>query len=213
MHFITKITTLSLVMYFSSSYSATPIDGLYYSGFGGASIQPGNVDVTYNNALVNQARYNTGYDAGGNIGYKAAFFRYEAEVTYFNTPIQRFAVNRILDNNPKGYNQGTLAYINLLYDFPYQASRLVQPFIGGGIGYAWIHNNFLNQDNFKFDVSNYAFTYQGIAGLSYHFAENYSLFFAYRYAATTHLNSLGNIFQANMLNGGATYRFDSCEYK
>lgn len=171
------------------------------------------MDVTYNNAYINQTRYNTGFDAGGNLGYKSAFFRYEAEVSYFNTPLKRFAVDNVIDNAPQGYNQGTLAFVNLLYDFPYQPSRLIQPFIGGGIGYAWIHNNFLNNNNFNFNVNNYAFTYQGIAGLSYHFSENYSIFFAYRYVGTTHLDSLGNIFQTSLLNGGVTYRFDACEYK
>jgi hypothetical protein len=207
-----KILSLFLGFSFVCS-AATPIDGLYSSAFGGAFIQPGNVDVTYQNAYVNQSTYNSGYNAGGALGYKSALWRYEAEVSYFNTPIEKFAVNNIIDNQPQGYNQGTLAYINLLYDLPYFPSRLIQPFIGGGLGYAWIHNNFINQNNFKFNVTNYAFTYQGIAGLSYYFSENYSVYFAYRYVATTHIDTLGSIFQGSLLNGGATYRFDSCEYK
>jgi opacity protein-like surface antigen len=197
----------------SISLAATPIDGLYYGAFGGAALQPGNVDVYYQDKLINNSNYNTGYDVGGSLGYKAGFWRYEAEVTYFNTPIKSLTVDNYVDDYSQGYNQGTLAFVNLYLDLPYKPVRLIQPFIGAGIGWSWMHASFLNHNNFKFDSTNYAFAGQGIVGLSYYFAENYSLFFAYRYVATTKMNGLGNSFQANLLNGGAIYRFDGCEYK
>jgi len=210
MRTIKKITLISL--FCSSAMAATPIDGLYYGAFGGGALLPPNIDVYYRDALVNHSRYNAGYDAGGNIGYKTTFWRYEAEVSYFNVPIQRLAVDGYSDPNPKGYNQGVLPFVNLYLDLPYKPIRLIQPYIGAGIGWAWVHTNILNDQNFKFDNTNYAFAYQGIVGLSYHFAENYSIFFSYRYVATSKLNGTGGIFQASLLNGGAIYRFDGCEY-
>lgn len=210
MRTIKKITLMSL--FCSASIAATPIDGLYYGAFGGAALLPPNIDVYYQDTQVHRSRYNTGYDAGGNIGYKAAFWRYEAEVSYFNVPIQRITVNDNLDTNPRGYNQGVLPFVNLYLDLPYKPVRLIQPYIGAGIGWAWVSTNILNNENFKFTTSNYAFAYQGIVGLSYHFAENYGLFFSFRYAATSKLNGTGGIFQASLLNGGAIYRFDGCEY-
>jgi opacity protein-like surface antigen len=118
-----------------------------------------------------------------------------------------------MDNNAQGYNQGTLAFVNLYLDLPYKPVRLIQPFIGAGIGWAWVHHDFLNVNNFQFNSANYAFAGQGIAGLSYYFAENYSVYFAFRYVATAKLNGTGDSYLASFLNGGAIYRFDGCEYK
>jgi len=57
------------------------------------------------------------------------------------------------------------------------------------------------------------FAYQGTVGLTYNFAENYALNVGYRYIATSHGNSFGKVFQAQVANAGVIYRFDRGNYK
>jgi len=209
-----KFSTVLLLTSIMPAYAATPIDGLYSSAFGGAAFLPGNVDVTSNNVNLTQSAYDAGFDVGGALGYKSAFWRYEAEVTYIHAQMKKIAVNNIVSNaNSNAYNQDVTAMINLAYDLPYNPSYLIQPYIGAGMGYAWVQTNFTTPNQFSFNATNYAFAYQGTAGLTFHFSENYSLYAGYRYLGTTHLDKNGSIFQANLVNAGITYRYDSCEYK
>ena len=204
-----------------SAHAGIPIDGLYSTAFGGAAFIPGNISVGYNNALVNQSNYMTGFDAGGALGYKAAFWRYEAEVTYINAQLNKIAINNQVTNDTKrGYNQDVTAFVNLVYDTPYREYLMLQPYIGAGIGYAWVQNNFntprltsYNNQELSFNTNNYAFAYQAMVGLNFHFSEAYSLFAGYRYVGTTHLDNNGSTFQAHLVNAGITYRYDSCQYK
>lgn len=216
-----KIILIMGLTWTCTSFAGIPIDGLYSSAFGGAAFLPSNIDVGSNNALVNQSNYQTGFDAGGSLGFKCAFWRYEAEVTYINAQLNKIAINNLVTNDTKrGYNQDVTAFVNLIYDTPYKEYLMIQPYIGAGIGYAWVQNNFntppmasYNNQSFGFNTNNYAFAYQGMVGLSYHFSEAYSLWSGYRYVATTHLDNNGNRFQANLVNAGITYRYDSCMYK
>lgn len=207
------LLTLGFLSSFSA-YSATAIDGLYSTAFGGLSLVSPNIDVTYKNLYLNQSNYNSGFDAGGALGYKSSIWRYEVEVTYFDAVINQIAVDRIVDKNPQGFNDGVLGFLNILLDIPVSASNLIQPFIGAGIGYAWIQNSVTPTNNTaQFFTNNYALAYQGTAGLIFNFAENYSLSASYHFMSTTHINTLGSNFQTSLINGGITYRYDECEYK
>lgn len=197
-----------------SAFSATPIDGLYTSAFGGLSLINPNIDVSYQNMYLNQSKYSSGFDAGGAIGYKSAIWRYEVEVTYFDANINQIAVDNVIDSAPEGYNNGVLGFLNILLDIPTSPSLLLQPYIGAGIGYAWIQNQVSSTNsNLQFNPNNYSLTYQGTAGIMYNFAENYSLSASYHFMSTTHINTLGSNFQTSLINGAITYRFDDCEYK
>jgi len=205
--------TLGLLSYFSA-YSAMPIDGLYSTVFGGLSLVTPNIDVTYKNVYLNQSNYNSGFDAGGALGYKSSIWRYEVEVTYFDAIINQIAVDRVVDKTPQGYNDGVLGFLNILLDIPVSANNLIQPYLGAGIGYAWIQNNVTNTTNtVQFNPNNYSLAYQVTAGLIYNFVENWSLSASYHFMSTTHINTLGSNFQTSLVNGGITYRFDECEYK
>ena len=199
----------------SCAYAATPIDGLYTVAFGGLAQLPNNINATINNVLANQGQYNSGFNAGGALGYKQAFWRYEAEVTYIKADLSNVQINNIVYQNPaaQGYNQGLIGLLNVYLDLPYKPATLLQPFIAAGLGYGWIQTNIAVQPYINTVLNNNSFAYQGTAGLTFHFSENYGLNVAYRYVGTTHLDTLGSIFQAHMIAGGVIYRFDECEFK
>ena len=208
-----KLPTIATIITSLNAFAAIPIDGLYLNGFGGAAFIPANINVTYNNSLVNQSSYNGGFTAGGALGFKSALWRYEAEVGYINAQFKKIAVDNVPFNLGNGYNQSVVALANLILDLPFKPTYMLQPYIGGGIGYAWVQNYFTTPTAFNFNTNNYSFAYQGIAGISFHFSENYSLNVDYRYVGTTHLDTTGSIFQANLVSAGVTYRYDGCEYK
>ena len=122
----------------SIAHAATPISGWYTGLFGGYAYLPNNVHKTYGNLTRSNASYWPGFDAGGSIGYKSTPMRYEGEVTYLNANLKQFTLNRTQSTGVGGYSNAILAMANVYYDFPNRYNCL-QPFLGGGIGYAWVH--------------------------------------------------------------------------
>lgn len=205
----------SLMIISSSIQAATPIDGWYSSLFGGYAYIPGNVSTTHNDIIYNNVNYRPGYFGGGSLGYKSRPLRYEAEVTYFNANLKQFSQNDIPQNDVGGYNNAISGMANVYYDFPGILTCL-EPFLGVGIGYAWINanlNNLSATDPSRFRITSSAFAYQGMAGISYNFAENYSIYTNYRYLGTPHLFDFGHVFQTHLANVGVTYRFDYARYQ
>lgn len=197
--------------------AATPINGWYSSVFGGYAYVPGNVDKTRNGLNRNDVKYQSGFDGGGNFGFKSNPMRYEGDVTYIKANVNSFKVNKVNQTGVSGYNQAIFGLANVYYDFP-GFTTLIQPYLGLGIGYGWIQTKIdstgpLPLGLTTFTADNSAFAYQGSAGLTYNFAENYALNLGYRYMTTLNLSQFGQFFQAHMANLGATYRFDGNNYK
>lgn len=195
--------------------AATPIDGWYSSAFGGYTYLPGNVNATNLGLTRSNTSYQSGFNAGGSLGFKSNPMRYEGEFTYLKANIKNFSVNGIRQVQPSGYANAALGLANVYYDFP-GIAMTVQPFLGAGIGYAWVQSKLNSTGPFgttSFSNSNSVFAYQATGGLTYNFAENYALSLGYRYVATTHVSDLGQMFQAHLANVGATYRFDGNRYK
>lgn len=186
--------------------AATPMNGWYSSLFGGYAYVPDNI----NTAGRSNAGYKAGYDVGGNIGFKGTPMRYEGELTYLNADLKKFNLNSIQQTGIGGYSDAFLAMANVYYDLN-TATPTVQPFLGGGIGYARVHaklNSTGPSGATQYTGSNSVFAYQATTGLIYNFAPNYAINLGYRYIATKHVNVLGKSFQANLANLGAVYRFD-----
>jgi opacity protein-like surface antigen len=204
-----------IVMSISSAYAATPIDGLYSVAFGGLALEPGNINNAINNYQISNSQYASGFNAGGALGYKQAFWRYEAEVSYIKADLNQVNIDHVKYRSPSvlGYSQAVVGLLNAYVDLPFKQASLLQPFIGAGLGYAWVQNDINVQPYINSLFNHNAFAYQGTAGLTFHFSENYGLNVAYRYVGTTHINQLGNTFQAHLISGGAIYRFDECEFK
>lgn len=210
-----SITCLALLMVCAISRAAPPIDGLYTSIFGGYTYLPGNVNhVNNDNVMISSASYQGGYNAGGSIGYQSTPMRYEGQITYLNTNISRFNANNVTQIDTHGYTQSVLGMANIFYDFV-NLNPILQPFLGGGIGYGWFQTdiNSTTPSVNAFEAHNSTFAYQGSAGITFNFAENYAVNLNYRFIGTARLGEFGKMFQAHLANATAIYRFDGSKYK
>lgn len=210
------ITFLAILMRSAIAVAAVPIDGLYTEIFGGYAYIPSNVNQSYYGYNVNSPSYQGGYEAGGGIGYKSNPMRYEAEVTYLKANIRNFYLNYAQQTKPTGFSQAVLGFANIYLDIPL-LDPILQPYFGGGIGYGWLQGT-LNSTGplipVAFRAENSTFAYQGVAGITFNFSENYALLLSYRYVGTANsLSSFGKVFQVQMANAGAVYRFDGKKYK
>lgn len=195
--------------------AATPINGWYSGVFGGYTYLPSNMHKTRQSTTYTDLNYQTGYDAGANLGFKSNPMRYEGEVTYLNANIKNFKENGITQTDVGSYQNAILGLANIYYDIPGLITCL-EPFLGVGLGYGWMNlklNNFSPTSTTDFRITNSAFAYQGTAGLTYNFSENYALNMGYRYIATSSLFDYGHAFAAHIGNLGAVYRFDEARYK
>lgn len=210
-----RITIILLLTLFTQAYAAVPIDGWYSALFGGYAYLPNNLSTFNSELYFSNSSYNSGYNVGGRFGYKSNPMRYEGELTYINADAAQFKVNNIRQTNITGFNSTTALMANVYYDFPELIST-IEPFIGLGMGFAWVDTRLINQTAFnyiKFSGSDIVFAYQATAGLTYNFSEKFSLDVAYRYLGTSNVEYLGDNFQANLITAGVTYRFDDSRYK
>lgn len=211
-----KITLLSAALLASGiATAATPVDGWYISVFGGYTYFPENVNTTVDGILFDHSQFTNGYNAGGRVGYQSNPIRYELEYTYISATSRMFSVNNLPQINIDGFTSANMMMGNVYFDTPEIAPSLV-PFLGVGIGYSYLQSSLNSsgpQGTFYFRGTDNEFTYQGTAGLTYNFAENYALNVAYRYMATTHASSFGDNYQAHIANAGFVYRFDRGSYK
>jgi opacity protein-like surface antigen len=201
------LTTLTAI-------AATPIDGWYSSAFAGYAYLPNNIDKTRNGITYTDANYESEYNVGGSFGYKSNPMRYEGQVTYINAMLNHVFENGLRDPRVAGYNNAIIGLANVYYDFP-MLIPTISPFLGVGLGYGWINvkvdNSRLNISDFR--IADSAFAYQGTAGITFNFAENYALNIAYRYIGTNTVFKLGKPFQAHLANVGVIYRYDEAKYK
>lgn len=211
-----RLAVLSLILTTPLlTYAATPIDGWYGRLFVGYAYLPDNVRKVNEGIYYTDSAYQSGYLAGGSFGYKANPLRYEAEVSYLNANVAHFSQNYVRQNNVGGYNNGISGMANVFYDFPGILSCL-EPFLGFGIGYAWLHdqlNNLSTTNITNFKITSSTFAYQGLAGITYNFTENYSIDVGYRYFVTPNLFNFGSEFQSHFAVLGVAYRFDDARYK
>jgi opacity protein-like surface antigen len=220
-----KIAFFSATVLASSlATAATPIDGLYSSVFGGYSYLPDNVSERHHGIKFERASFNNGYNAGYRFGYQTHPLRYEGEFSYLRANVKSFHSNRFpfgltpgfkRHRNVSGNTSAVLGMGNLYYDFP-DMVPCIAPFLGLGLGYGWIETSMGNHSRFTrrhFKGSGSSFAYQGTAGLTYNFTENYALNIAYRYVGTTQVNGLGKVFQGHLASVGVIYRFNEYNYK
>ena len=211
-----RLAFVSVALLASSiAYASTPIDGWYAGVFGGYSYVPNDINNTHFGLTRSNATYSSGYDAGGNLGFKSTPMRYEGEISYINANLKKFAINNVQQTGVSGHNDAVLVLANVYFDFQ-NLLNAIQPVLGVGVGYGWVQAKLDSTGPFgttQFTGSNSVVAYQATGGLTYNFSESYALNLAYRYVATVHVNSLGNIFQAQQANLGVVYRFDGSNYK
>lgn len=191
--------------------AATPIDGWYTSAFGGFTYLPNNISTINSGVFLDASSYVTGYNVGGRVGYQSNPLRYEFEYTFLSSGLNGFNINSVSQANVSGSSSGSLLMANIYYDFPDMLPAM-SPFLGVGIGGAILETTLISDSGY-FHLDESQFAYQGTAGITYNFSENYSINLAYRYAAVANNDNYGMNFQAHMLSAGGTYHFDRGFYK
>lgn len=210
-----KIRLLSAALLATNVASAaTAVDGWYTSVFGGYTYVQDNVDTYSNNVYLNHSAYNGGYNAGGRIGYQSNPLRYELEYTYLNANTKNFAVDLVRPAEITGFTSANLLMVNAYYDFPNMLPA-ISPFLGLGLGYSYLQVSLKTQGPLAttyLSTNDNAFAYQGTAGITYNFADNYAVNLAYRYVATTKADNFGSTYQAQLASAGVIFRFDGGAY-
>jgi opacity protein-like surface antigen len=208
-----KKILIALCCLINLANAATPLNGLYFSGFGGPAFISGNIDRTNGDYYFNHSQYDTGFNAGASLGYQTDLWHIEAEIDFIKANLAQLNLNGNTILDVDGYSQAYFGFLNANYDLPYQIANLIQAYIGGGIGYGWLQNNYNLHTIVQEQIHNSAFAYHGTAGLHLNLSQTLTLGVYYRYLSTTQVNTLGSRFQANLVNGSITYHFDSCELK
>lgn len=119
--------------------------------------------------------YDAGYGGGGSIGFKLPYnFRVEGEFSYLHSDVD--SVGGVKNSNAV---EVIAIMANLLYDIPLPNSVPVKPYVGAGIGSA-----FVEFEPAAGKTDDTPFAYQGIAGASIPVNANNDIFVSYRYLRT-----------------------------
>lgn len=222
-----------LAMAAAAAFATTPIisfadsasDGWYAAIYGGIAsvrdnISTAPIPIGATGAVVfNGADYKVGWDVGVNLGYKSGPVRYEGELLYIRANIENIRANTVAQGGVGGDTDALGVMLNIIYSFDDLGSP-VQPYLGGGIGYAHLNANITTAGpatpvapgvlatGLVFNGSDNEFGYQGMAGLNYNIDNNAAITVGYRYFGTTSSNTLGKRFEAHTGNIGLIYRFD-----
>lgn len=185
----------------------------YVKGFGGATWpqdQTGDVNGVAGSP-DGKARYDTGYTLGAALGYEyTPNFALEIEYAY-----RRADTTTDIDGlgDFGGDTNSNAVMFNALYKFSGMgATGAIQPYVGGGIGWANMESDINNIGSFKRDN---AFAYQVMGGVGYDVTPNWTLLGEVRWFATDQgdldgpdgLSWDGVAFETIDLLVGATYRF------
>ena len=201
---ICLVCLTSLIAITSTVYAFNPKEGPYSGLIVGANYAanvPFNfiTDVTPRNPSGTSLPGQLGHDImgsiGGQIGYRwCDNFRFEFEAIYNNNPYSYLRLNDVTIHSPdtstglrlKGQTQSGVATFNAYYDLFGDYSSKAVPYIGGGVGFAYITNKiefFYNdvqlfnniesflEENYGFTVRNKSrsgLVGQAIAGISYY---------------------------------------------
>jgi outer membrane protein OmpA-like peptidoglycan-associated protein len=129
----------------------------------------------------------TGWAAGGMIGYDFVGPRVELEGIYRQNQFNATLFNGTAINNQVG-QLGIMA--NLLYDFA--PASTITPYIGAGAGIAFVDSNS--------SLGSTQFAYQGIIGLGWNIDSNFRVNLDGRYYGTTNPSVTVNGFTTNWTN-------------
>jgi opacity protein-like surface antigen len=112
----------------------------------------------------------TGYSVGAKVGYDFLGPRVELEVGYGHLPTNAFLPGTVLS----GGGGMLTTMLNAYYDF--SPASTISPYIGAGIGAAFIDSNTSLGDT--------QFAYQAMVGLAWHLSSNFAVGAEIRYTGT-----------------------------
>ena len=154
----------------------------YLKGFGGATWpQDQDGDVKRNGSPIanGDASYDTGYVLGVAVGYDfTPNFAFELEYAYRDAD----TTTDVGGDKFGGTTNSNAVMLNALYKFtPMGAAGAVQPYVGGGLGWANMESDIDDIGSFKRDN---ALAWQLIGGVGYAVNPNWTLLGEVRYFAT-----------------------------
>jgi hypothetical protein len=187
-----------------NAYAANPVNGPYAGGLFGVSYQFKNTANTTTPFTHQPTKSTIGYDtlidAGGQLGYRfCKNYRIEAELLYNNNPYSYLNLGNITLHNHsqnnigytiKGSSTEGIAFGNLFFDYLGGGENSVVPYLGAGIGYAYVYNVIRFYENGVYIENSRATTTktipaaQGILGLSTFLDDFMSFAVDLRYTAT-----------------------------
>lgn len=205
----TKQLTLPLCLVLALptlTMAATAESGPYIRVFGGAAFTPKNIDIDG----FSHPNYKTGYNVGGQLGYKSGPLRYEIDGSYTYNRLKNFLYNSTLQTTTKGKTNFFATTVNAIVDFEDMSASFV-PYLGLGLGYGQVNTELQSTapNNVLLSKKGKALAYKGLAGLSYNFSENATIDLGYQYVRTKKKGKFGKVYQTHGTNLGLTYRFDS----
>lgn len=137
---------------------------------------------TFNNINTNIGRnaYDTfGWNVAAAIGYRFNAFRVEVEGAYLQHDAENNNRNLVI-NNLGTWNSNTLDVVTVLlngyYDF--DMGNGFVPYVGLGLGWGQastnfrVFNNFVVANNFRVNLDNDGFAFQGVLGVDYKVSDN-----------------------------------------
>lgn len=232
----TKIGLIAIIGIYGNAFALEPIQGFYVGAIGTGSYTnsisitgPGinlstNPPITTNDARSGKLKYSFGGGGGGQLGYRYEEFRIEAEglfnyspddtLTLDGTKFGKYKSSKIALTNGFTFNGHTIlaaGLVNLFYDVYMGTDCYIVPYIGVGVGYAYLHNTmqlFYNNNpitNSHYTDSQNLLAAQGIIGLNYFLDDFTFVGLDFRYLGT----QSASIVTSNVQLSSFRYQFES----
>ena len=172
----TVLVGLALV---ASAATAHAQEGFYIGGSLGASF-PQDSDLSFF-GLSGDAEFDEAFVIEGHAGYRFPInVRVEGSLSYRESDIGTVSFPTVGVSGDADDDISVLTlFANVYYDF--ELDFPVQPYVGGGIGFATIEIDSINTGGLQLDGDDTVFAFNLQAGASYSVAENVELFAGYRY--------------------------------
>ena len=152
MTWIPKFVATSMLAITSSTYALNPQPEWYAGLLVGANQAP-NIHFTYVDRFTQLKPGTLGYDTmgtvGGQIGYRwCENYRFEGQFFYNSSPYNYLRLDTLTIHSPddgtsikmSGQTQSGVGTFNVFYDFFGDYSSSLVPYVGAGVGYAYVAN-------------------------------------------------------------------------
>ena len=150
--------------------------GIYLEGNLGYSF-PDQVDVS-DNDLDGEVELDDAPVFGGAIGYRFPWARIEASVSYRQNDVDEVKVGGS-DFSGDGKTKALVGLVNAYLDLDFGLP--VHPYVGGGVGAAYVSVDTGNNSPLEVDDEAGAFAWNLLAGVGYDVTESVALTATYRY--------------------------------
>ncbi|SCA62762.1 Uncharacterized protein SCG7109_AD_00200 [Chlamydiales bacterium SCGC AG-110-M15] len=167
------------------SGSAVAAEGMYAGAFGGLHINNQGSSFDYGNGMQLKDSYDTGFAGGAFVGYRSSNdFRAEFEIAYRTNSIETVRNrNTTAEVDGQGELYGVSFMGNVYRDLRWEDSSFV-PYLGLGLGFMRMEYENETTGFTTANSSDEVLAYQVMAGVSYEWTEQTSLFAEYRYFGT-----------------------------